>query len=186
MSNVLNEEERNQIIALGRLGRSLHRIEKATGIRRETAGRYLKASGIAIRKPGWGSRAAPDSKPAIEVTTDSDPVVSPKPAIIEVTTGLAAASVTICEPYRELIEKALLSGRNAMSVWQGLVDQHGFPGAYESVKRFVQKLRGKTSPEACALILSLPRARSRRSTTARVPWSAVRRPGSTAAPGCSC
>ena len=158
MSNVLNEEERNQIITLGRLGWSLHRIEKTTGIRRETAGRYLKASGIAIRKPGWGSRASPDSKPAIEVTTDSDPAVSPKPAI-EVTTDLAAASVTtasVCEPYRELIEIALLSGRNAMSIWQGLVDQHGFPGAYESVKRFVHKLRGKTSPEACALILTAP------------------------------
>ena len=43
-----------------------------------------------------------------------------------------------------------------MSIWQGLVDQHGFPGAYESVKRFAQKLRGKTSPEACALILTAP------------------------------
>ena len=92
------------------------------------------------------------------MTTDSDPVVSPKPAI-KVTTGLAAASVataSVCEPYRELIEKGLLAGRSAMSIWQGLVDQHGFPGAYESVKRFAQKLRGKTSPEACALILTAP------------------------------
>ena len=162
MSNVLNEEERNQIIALGRLGWSLHRIEKATGIRRETAGRYLKAAGIVVRRPGWGNHAAPDSKPAIEVTTDSEPAVSPRPApktAIEVTTGLAATSVAtagVCEPYRELIEKALLAGRNAMSIWQGLVDQHGFPGAYESVKRFARKLRGKASPEACALILTAP------------------------------
>ena len=158
MSNVLNEEKRNQIIALGRLGWSLHEIEKSTGIRRETAGGYLKAAGIAIRKPGWGNFAAPNSKPAIEVTTGSDPAVSPKPAI-EVTADPVAAIFTtasICEPYRELIETALSSGRNAMSIWQELVDQHGFPGAYESVKRFAQKLRGKASPEACALILTAP------------------------------
>ena len=158
MSNVLNEEKRNQIIALGRLGWSLHEIEKSTGIRRETAGGYLKAAGIAIRKPGgWGKNPAPNSKPAIEVTAGSDPAVSPKPALA-VSTDPAAIFTTasICEPYRELIETALSSGRNAMSIWQELVDQHGFPGAYESVKRFAQKLRGKASPEACALILTAP------------------------------
>ena len=29
-----------------------------------------------------------------------------------------------------------------MSIWQELVDQHGFTGAYQSVKRYVRKLRG--------------------------------------------
>jgi hypothetical protein len=32
---------------------------------------------------------------------------------------------------------ALSHGRNAVSIWQELVDQHGFTGAYESVKRYV-------------------------------------------------
>ena len=32
-----------------------------------------------------------------------------------------------CAPYRELIELALSRGRNAMAIWQDLVDQHGFP-----------------------------------------------------------
>jgi hypothetical protein len=40
-----------------------------------------------------------------------------------------------------------------MAIWQDLVDQHGFAGGYQSVKRFVRKLRGVQSPEACAVIL---------------------------------
>jgi predicted component of type VI protein secretion system len=49
----------------------LRRIEEETGVRRETAGAYLKAAGIGVRPPGaWGRR--PAAKPANEVTTGSD------------------------------------------------------------------------------------------------------------------
>jgi len=37
MSNVLSQEKQQQVIALGRLGWSLRRIQRATGVRRETA-----------------------------------------------------------------------------------------------------------------------------------------------------
>jgi hypothetical protein len=37
MSNVLSEEKKQQVIALGRLGWSLWRIQRALGVRRETA-----------------------------------------------------------------------------------------------------------------------------------------------------
>jgi hypothetical protein len=43
MSNVLSEEKKQQVIALGKLGWPLRRIEQATGVRRETASAYLKA-----------------------------------------------------------------------------------------------------------------------------------------------
>ena len=76
MANVLNEEKKQQVLALGRLGWSLRRIQQATRIRRETASAYLKAAGIAVRPPsGWG-RCEP--KPANEVITDSG---AAKPAI---------------------------------------------------------------------------------------------------------
>ena len=76
MANVLSDEKKKQVLALGRLGWPLRRIEQATGIRRETAGAYLKAAGIAVRPPGgWGRR--PPAKPANQVITDS---ARPKPA----------------------------------------------------------------------------------------------------------
>src|SRR6516165_11861067 len=69
MSNVLSEEKKQQVIALGKLGWSLRRIERETGVRRETAGAYLKAAGITVRVPGaWGRRAP--AKPANEATPD--------------------------------------------------------------------------------------------------------------------
>src|SRR6516165_8039390 len=68
MANVLNEEKKQQVLALGRLGWPLRQIQKATHIRRETASQYLKAAGIAVRPPrGWGRRPP---KPANEVITD--------------------------------------------------------------------------------------------------------------------
>ena len=69
MSNVLSQEKKQQVIALGRLGWSLRRIQKSVGVRRETAASYLRAAGLAVRPPGgWGW--PPPAKPAIEVITD--------------------------------------------------------------------------------------------------------------------
>jgi hypothetical protein len=60
VSNVLNEEKKKQVIALGQLGWALRRIEEATGVRRETAAGYLKAAGIPVGQPGgWGRRKTP-------------------------------------------------------------------------------------------------------------------------------
>src|SRR2546426_4042710 len=68
MTNILSDDKRKQVLALGRLGWTLRRIEQATGVRRETASAYLKAAGLAVRPPGrWGDPAA---KPAKEVSTD--------------------------------------------------------------------------------------------------------------------
>jgi transposase len=57
VSNVLNEEKKQQVIALGRLGWSLRKIQKTTGVRRETAADYLRAAGI----PSPSYRRAPKS-----------------------------------------------------------------------------------------------------------------------------
>jgi len=73
MSNVLNEAKKQQVLALGRLGWPLRRIEQETGVRRETAGTYLKAAGIGVRPPGaWGRRSPAKPANENEVTTGSD------------------------------------------------------------------------------------------------------------------
>ena len=170
MGNVLSREKREQVIALGRLGWSLRRIEQSTGVRRETASEYLCSAGIPLRSPGgWGHHGP--AKPAIiflqnrhRVTAGSERADS-KPAI-EVTTGFllektssahdAERSFSACNPYRELIELEFGRGRNAMGIWQNLVDVHGFPGGYQSVKRYVRKLRGTGSAEPRVIIRTQP------------------------------
>jgi len=151
MANVLGNEKREQVLALGRLGWPLRRIEEATGVRRETASRYLRAAGIAVRSPGrWGH---PPSKPAIEVSTDprtsGDPPGWPPPP------G-RSPQASACEPYREWIEEAMRRGRLAMSIWQDLVDDHGFQARYASVRRFVAKLRREAPREAHPVIVTAP------------------------------
>ena len=204
MANVLNEEKKQQVLALGRLGWSLRQIQQATRIRRETASQYLKAAGIAVRSPGgWGRRTA---KPANEVITDfgaekaamaviPGPKTNPEnqnpaakgkatskpanevitdPAVVtdlnplkrdEVGAALSseqAASpqrsprASACTAYREAIELGLSRSRNAMAIWQDLVDQYGFTSSYQSVQRFVRKLRGTQTPEARVVITTPP------------------------------
>ena len=99
----MDTQRQQQVVALGRLGWPLRRIERETGVLRETASEYLKAADVPVRgrgRPGEGR-----AKPAIaaEVSTDSCP--------------------RACAPHRERVVAALALGRNAMAVWQDLVDQ---------------------------------------------------------------
>jgi len=86
-----------------------------------------------------------EAKPAIGVTTDSD--VGPVPQ-----TAVLPTSASACAVHRDAIEVGLSRGRNAMAIWQDLVDTRGFTGGYQSVKRFVRKLVGSPSKKACAVI----------------------------------
>ena len=98
-------------------------------------------------------------KPATtpEVSTDSGP---PKAASSgEVSTDPRrpspperAPTASACEPYRELIADALGRGRNAMAIWQDLVDDHGFAARYASVRRFVARLRNAAPAEVRVVI----------------------------------
>jgi hypothetical protein len=232
MANVLNEEKKQQVLALGRLGWSLRRIQQETRIRRETASQYLKAAGIAVRLPGgWGRRAA---KPANEVITDfgaakpaiavvpnlnPNPNFNPenlsnkgkakaisKPANEVITDlgpsqldevgaffpererGQAASpqrspSASACIAYREAIGSGLSRGRNAMAIWQDLVSEYSFASSYQSVQRFVRKLRGTQAPEARVVIFTAPGQEAQVDYgTAR--WCAIPRPASIGARGC--
>src|SRR5215470_14588831 len=186
MANVLNEEKKQQILALGRLGWSLRRIQQATRVRRETISGYLKAAGIAVWRPGgWSRQGQP--KPAMQVITGSmaelptlndntNPENLPnkrksnsedsKPAI-QVTTGFGvelrgleaakpSSSRTACEPFQEAIHLGLSRGRNARAIWQDLVSDHGFSAGYQSVRRYIYRLRGSQAPQARAVILTAP------------------------------
>ncbi|MGH9473443.1 MAG: hypothetical protein ACRD1M_11965 [Terriglobales bacterium] len=123
MGNVLSDAKQQQVLALGRLGWSLRRIEQATGVRRETAAGYLARAGIGRR-----GRGRPGSKPAIEVTTDFGAGLAPPAAA----PAAPSRSASLCGPWREVIEQGLGLGRNAMAIWQDLVSDHGFTASYQN------------------------------------------------------
>ena len=154
MANRLGDDRKQQVRALGQLGWTLRRIEEATGVRRETASAYLKAAGIAVRDPRHRQLAS--AKPASEVSTD--PATLPTGITGPLTwpaVGRAPAA-SACAPYRELIEVGLTRGRDAMAIWRDLVDDHGFPARYASVRRFVVKLQGERPADAHPVIVTPP------------------------------
>jgi chromosomal replication initiation ATPase DnaA len=97
VANVLNNEKKQQILALGQLGWSLRRIQAATHVRRETISTYLKAAGL-WPPGGWGRQTV--SKPAIGVTTGFG---------VELRGSGSAnpgrnPSASACKPFQEAIE----------------------------------------------------------------------------------
>jgi hypothetical protein len=182
----------------------LRRIEQETGVRRETAGTYLKAAGIGVRPPGaWGRRAP--AKPANGVTTNTENLptkvkaeAEAKPANADgVTTGFGvelsdcrakdakrARSSSFCEPFRDAIELSLSRDRNAMAIWHDLVSESGFRGGYQTVKRFVRKLRGNQPLQPRAVILTPP-GEEAQVDSAPARWSAIRKPANIDAHDCS-
>jgi hypothetical protein len=72
-------------------------------------------------------KLARDLEPATRVEMSTDSGAIPRPS--------RGPRASACEPYRELITEALRRGRNAMAIWQDLVDDHGFTARYASVRR---------------------------------------------------
>ncbi len=156
----MEPHKQQEVLALGRLGWTLTRIGRATGVHRVTVGEYLRAAGLPIRGRGRPGEGPP--KPTISGVVSTDSVAKPATTgEVSTDSGLTAGpsrapTASACEPYRELIETAVASGRNAMAIWQDLVDDHRFPARYASVRRFVAALRGATRPEARVVIPTSP------------------------------
>jgi transposase len=156
MANVLSEQKRQQVIALWRLKWPLRRIERETGVRRETASAYLKAAGVEVRRQRGrilatkpASQTSTDPKPASRVSTDPVELGGWPPVPV------ASPRASACEPYRDFIEASVAKGRNATAIYQDLVTYQGFSARYASVKRFVRKLDAG-QPEPRAVIQTAP------------------------------
>jgi transposase len=173
MANVLKPEKQDEIRALGRLGWSLRRIEEAVGVRRETISSYLQAADIPIRGERLRRLPTDSAKAASEPSTDSvdapkpasgpstDSSCSPRPSSprstdLERRSASWSMRASACERHRDYIESQVSLGRTAMAIWQDLRDDKGFKSRYASVKRFVGKLRGTTSPVAHPQIITAP------------------------------
>jgi transposase len=157
MSNVLEPTKQQQVLALGQLGWPVSRIATAVGVDRATVTRYLRAARVPVRRRGRPGEGPANAAISAEVSTD--PPANAAIASGEVSTDsrpARAPTASACEPYRALIGEALGHGRNAMAIWQDLVDDHGFTARYASVRRFVATLRRAAPPEARVVIATVP------------------------------
>ena len=128
MSHVLKVSLQTTICSLYDRGWSQRRIARELGIDRETVGRYLRLR----------------AKPAIS-TAGSQDVAESKPAI-STAGNVAVGRKSQCAPLAGPILAKVEVGLSAQRIYQDLVEENGFTDSYESVKRFVRKLR-EAQPE---------------------------------------
>jgi transposase len=125
----LNVSLQYSIAALAAKGWSARKIARELNVHRETVGRYLCPE--------------PISKPAI-LPAGSLQESDPKPAIVPA--GSKAGRTSQCAPLAEVIKQGLLARLSAQRLYQDLVAEHGFSGAYDAVKRYVRLLAQKVDP----------------------------------------
>ncbi len=123
--NVLKPHLQTTIWTLFKGGASQREIERVTGISRHTLRAYRRRfDADPVNCPGVATDLASQTAP-------------PRPPTS------APVSPSKCDPHRSFIEAQVRLGRNATAIYQDLVDLFGFAGAYNSVKRFVARLRHK-------------------------------------------
>lgn len=147
MANYLQVTKRQQVIALLHLGWSYRRIEAETGVRRETVSRYdrLLRSNPAKVFPGASADGATENggsggterSKAAKVFAGSEA----NPANVFAGSGRSSRSAAV--RYDDVIVGKLEQGLSIQRIWQDLVEEYGYGHSYESVKRYVRRLRKK-------------------------------------------
>jgi len=140
----LKPNKQATIVTLLARGTTQREVARITGIDRKTVRGYQQRwLAEHANSPG----VATGSEAAVAPTTAQIPPPWP-PAVVP-------AASSRCEPHRGFIEAQIRQGRNGVAIYQDLVDHHGFAGAYNSVKRFVARLRHK-EPERFDRLSFLP------------------------------
>jgi transposase len=120
---------------------SQREIERKTGIDRKTIRRYARICDASSTEGAEYSKS-----PTLATGSDTSPVQNPPPRPPASEPKMPKHVRSACEPHQEWIEEQVRLGRNAMAIYQDLVELFGFTNRYNSVKRFVRLLK-KKDPE---------------------------------------
>ena len=137
MANVLKVQEQQSITSLAAAGWSIRRIARKLRIDRKTVRRYLRDAG-AVAVSEEPSKSPPISTPGPGGLEPPAAVVGKVPEVVCAEPGRPG----LCEVHAEFIAAKLDLGLTAKRIHQDLVAEVGFSGGYQSVKRFVRRLRG--------------------------------------------
>ena len=128
--NVLTPQKRTTVITLLQNNVSQHKIGRKTGIDRKTI-RKLTQAIFAAALPASNSPMAT----GLPGLPDQIPPPRPPARTGPQSPALPAHARSACEPHRAWIEAQVRLGRNAMAIYQELVDCYGFQSRYNNVKR---------------------------------------------------
>lgn len=138
--NVLHPNKKAAIITLLTNGISQREIKRKVRVDRKTIRKYARMN----------AQSPPESKsPGVatgfEESAGQNPPPRP-PAFTEIEAlkkSVPAHARSACEHHRPWIEEQVQLGRNAMAIYQDMVESFAFEHRYNSVKRFVRGLKRK-------------------------------------------
>jgi transposase len=138
--NVLKPDLQTTIKTLLGKGMSQREIQRKTGIDRKTIRRYAQWHRVTSEETEH-SKSPTQQGVATGSVEPSEQNPPPRPPALG--QDLPKHARSACEEHREWIEEQLRLGRNAMAIYQDLVELFGFTHRYNSVKRFVRGLKRK-------------------------------------------
>jgi transposase len=154
LANYLKMTKAQEVIALLRLGWSFRRIERETGVRRETISKHARMAGSKPAKvfpgsdgpvEGTGGAEAQEAEPfageAEPNAAKTFPGSEANPA--KAFAGSHVPPRSAAAAYRDVIRDKLELGLSVQRIFQDLQEEYDYGYSYESVKRYVRKLAPK-------------------------------------------
>jgi len=128
MANRISMVKVNDIVTLCKHGFSYREVARKLSVHRQTVSRYVH-----LAQEGSESTIPPPGSPA------------GGPAASTLSPPGSGGRLSQCQPYAAVIQKKLEQGFSGQRIYQDLVVEAGFPGSYDSVKRYLRRL-GSSHP----------------------------------------
>lgn len=168
MGNVLKMDKKELLRGLFESGWSTRKINRTTGIHRKTISGYRMRweAELADKEREYPVRSEreqgskEDHSSGQNVPPEARKKCPPGRVVhFEVSTdpqkGAIKRSRSRAAVHDSVIREKLKKGQNARSIYQDLYVEEGYRGSYDSVKRYVRKLK-KASPKLYARLETLP------------------------------
>lgn len=139
--NVLKPDKKSTIITLLKNGISQREINRKTKIHRRTVRKYANESGLFPASSDLDSKSpteegvatlrgvrpyGPEAGPDCIISQNAPPRPPGKSVSKEEKRAIPLHARSACEPHREWIEDQVRLGRNAVSIYQDLVERFAF------------------------------------------------------------
>ena len=150
MANYLKMPKKSQVLALLELGWSYRRIERETGVRRETVSGYDEIRRANAAKTFPGSDPPPPTESGdLAPGAPSNPASAfagsdPNPA--KTFPGSDPPVRFAAARYHEAIVAKRTQRLTARRIWQDLTEEFGYAHSYESVKRYLRTIAPRGRP----------------------------------------
>lgn len=141
--NVLKPEKLVTMATLLKKNVSQREISRKVGIDRRTIRKYIQQNDFRSLFDNNDSSPPADVVATGQVKNQSQNPPPRPPAYSADTENIPFHARSACEPHRQWIEEQVRLGRNAMAIYQDLVERFNFNHKYNSVKRFVRGLKQK-------------------------------------------